>query len=133
MILGESQHDIAMRTHLAANSTTPNTYSLTLTSPNPMAIPLLVSSSPEVDSSLLIPNRGGPHEENQFKEGEPETLNILNTLALFPSDFIDDDEVPLPPAQPLDQFEATSGYINILLIIILINLLLINYFYIKSN
>ena len=128
MILGETQQEIAMRTHLAAKSTPHNTYSLTLTNPNPVAIPLLVSNSIDPHSSLLSPNRGGPHEESQFREAEQETLDILNPLALFSSTFIDDDEVPLPPAQPLDQFQATSGYINILLIIILINLLLINYF-----
>ena len=117
-ILGESQQAISMRAELAANSTTPNTYSLTLTSPNPQAIPLLVSSSPEVDSSLLIPNRGGPHEENQFSEGDPEILDMLNPLALFPSNFLDGDEEPLPPPRAFAQFEATSGYINFLLIII---------------
>ena len=123
-ILGETQLAKSMRTQLAANSPTPNTYSLTLTSPNPQAIPLLVSSSPEVDSGHHIPNRGGPHEENQFREGDPEILDMLNPLALFPSAFIDHDEEPLRPAQPLAQLAPTSGYINFLLI---------NYILIKSN
>ena len=127
-ILGETQLAKSMRTQLAANSTTPNTYSLTLTSPNLQAVPLLVSSSPEVDSGHHIPNRGGPHEENQFRERDPQILDMLNPLALFPSAFIDHDEEPIPPAQALVQFEATSGYI-----IILINFHLINYNHITHN
>jgi len=128
MILGETQHEIAMRTHLAANSTTHNTYSLTLTSPNPQAIPLLVSSSLEADSGLHIVDGTGLQGESQIREAETESLDILNPLALFPSNFIDGDEEPLPPTQALVQFEAPSGYINFLLIIILINDILI-----KSN
>ncbi len=117
MILGETQQEIAMRTHLATNSTTPNTYSLSLTSPNPQAIPLLVSSSVVADSGLNIVDGTGLQGESQIREAEPEILEMLNPLALFPSKFIDGDEETLPPAQALDQFVATSGYINFLLII----------------
>ena len=128
LILGESQQAIAMRAELAAQSSSSNTYSLTLTNPNPQAIPLLVPTSLEPDSCLEIPMATGPHEENQFRDPEPEILDILNPVALFPSTFIDGDEEPILPRQALVQFEATSGYINFLLIIILINFLLI-----KSN
>ena len=116
MILGVSQQEIAMGTQLAANSTIPNSYSLTLTSPNPQAIPLLVSSSVEADSGLHIADGTGLQGESQIMEAELETLDILNPLALFPSTFIDDDEEPIPQAQPLAQLAPTSGYINLLLI-----------------
>ena len=121
LILGESQQAISMRAELAAQSSSSNTYSLTLTNPNPQAIPLLVPSSREVESRLHIPMAAGPHEESQLREAEPEILDILNPVALFPSGYIDDDEEPIPPTQALAQFEATAGYINFLLIIILIN------------
>ena len=123
MILGETQQEIAMRTHLATNSTTPNSYSLTLTSQNPQTIPLHVSSSLEFDSGHHIPVAVGLQGESQIREGDPEILDSLNPLAFFPSTFIDGYEEPIPPAQPLAQFEATSEYINF----ILITLLLINY------
>jgi len=118
MILGESQQEKSMRTQLPAQSSTPNTLSANPSNPNPQAIPLLVSSSNEGETGLHIPDGAGPHEERQFREGESEILEMLNPLALFPSTFIDGDEEPLPPAQPLAQFDPTSGYINILLFII---------------
>ena len=91
VILGESQEEISMRTDLAAQSTTGNNLSA-----NPDGVAL--------------------HGERQLSEAEPEILDILNPLALFPSTFIDGDEEPIPPAQALAQFEATSGYINLVLI-----------------
>ena len=129
MILGESQQAISMRAELAVQSSSSNTYSLTFTNPNPEAIPLLVPSSFEPDSCLDIPD---VHEENQFRDPEPETLDMLNPLALFPSTFIDGGEEPLPATQALTQFEATSRYINFLLIIIYIFVLKLHKFYMEK-
>ncbi len=117
-ILGESQQDISMRNHLAANSTSP--IPLSCGHSNPQAIPLLVSSSLEVDSRLHIREAAGLQGESQIMEAEPEILDMLNPLALFPSAFIDhEDELP-PNAQTLSSFVPTLGYINFLLIIIYI-------------
>ena len=91
-ILCETQQEISMRTQIAAQSSTANTLSVN-------------------------PDRAGHNGENQLREAVLEILDILNPLALFPSTFIDGDEETLPPAQALAQFEATSGYINFLLMI----------------
>ena len=96
-ILGESQQDIAMRNQLPAQSDSPLTLSVN-------------------------PDGAGSHEESQLREAEPEILQMLNPLALFPSTFIDGDEEPLPRAQPLAHFVETYGYINFLLMIININI-----------
>ena len=87
MILGESKQEISMRTQLAAHSSTPNTLSVN-------------------------PDEAGQHEESKLREEEPEILDMLNPLALFPSTFIDGGEEPLTLAQSLAPFEATSRYIN---------------------
>ncbi len=91
VILGESHQEISMRRELPAQSSTTVSHSVN-------------------------PDGAGPHEDSQLREVVPETLEMLNPLALFQSDFIDVDEEPLPPTQPFAQFEATSGYINLLLI-----------------
>ena len=118
MILGESQQEISMRRELPAQSSTPNTFSANHSNQKTQAIPLLVSSSIETDSGLHIREAAGLQGESQIREAEPEILDMLNPLALFPSNFIDGHEEPLPPAQSLAQFDGTSGYINFLLMII---------------
>ncbi len=119
-ILGEAQQEFLRRTQIAAQASTPNTNSARPSSSNPQAVPLLVSSSIEPHSGLHIPYAAGPNRENQFREAEPEILEMLNPLALFRSNFIDGDEEPLPPTQTLALFDPTSGYINFLIIILYI-------------
>ena len=114
LILGESQQAIAMRTQIAAQSNNPNT--LSGCPSNPQAIPLLVSSCLVVDSGLHIPVAVGLQVESQIREAQPEILDMLNPLALFPSTFIDGGEESLPATQALAQFKTTSGYITFLLI-----------------